>query len=158
MSSDKRNMLAGPAYERELIKKINAIGVFPTVGRTADHAPELDADKIDLVTIDPELFDAFVYKIQAKSSTRTVPYGKLLSEMKHHKGVPVVFHKQTKRVEHDRFLPTGAFAILEEKDFLKIIGDLERYKKGYKEVICYFDSISDDEKPKLHKRLTDLGL
>lgn len=36
------------------------------------------------------------------------------------------------------------------KDTREIESD---YKKGFKELMCYFDSISDEEKPKLHKRL-----
>lgn len=32
------------------------------------------------------------------------------------------------------------------------------YKKGFEEVMCYFDSISDEEKPKLLSRLQKLGL
>ena len=31
--------------------------------------------------------------------------------------------------------------------------DTVKYKKAYHEVMCYFDSISDEEKPKLLKRL-----
>lgn len=32
------------------------------------------------------------------------------------------------------------------------------YKKGFEELMCYFDSISDEEKPKINKILEDLGL
>tara|TARA_R110000803_G_scaffold52425_3_gene107960 strand:+ start:2040 stop:2300 length:261 start_codon:yes stop_codon:yes gene_type:complete len=32
------------------------------------------------------------------------------------------------------------------------------YKKGFEELMCYFDSISDEEKPKLNTRLKKLGL
>jgi hypothetical protein len=159
MSNDKRNQLAGPAYEREIVKKINAIGVFPEVGRTAELNPELDKQKLDIISVDPKLFDEFVYRIQAKSSTRTVPYGKLLKEIEdRHSGVPVILHKQTKRVENDRFLKAGAYAILNESDFFKIIEELKQYKEGFRELHAYWDSISDEEKPKLHERLKKIGV
>ena len=151
-------MLAGPAYEREIINKINAIGIFPTVDRTAKIQPELDAKKLDIIPIDPELFEKFVYKIQAKSSTRVVPYAKLLDELKQHGGIPVIFHKKTNRVENDRFLTEGTYSILNETDFLSIITDLAKYKEGFYELHAYFDSISDEEQPELHKRLMKLGL
>ena len=32
------------------------------------------------------------------------------------------------------------------------------YKKAYEILSCYFDSISDEEKPKVHKQLSKLGL
>ena len=35
---------------------------------------------------------------------------------------------------------------------------LRKYYYGFNEVINYFDSISDEEKPILHKRLLELGL
>ena len=35
---------------------------------------------------------------------------------------------------------------------------LSKYYHGYNEVMKYFDSISDEEKPKLHKKLKKLGL
>lgn len=157
-TKDKRNMLAGPAYEREIVTKINGIGLFPEVGRTAEHNPELDAKKLDIIPIDPELLAEFLYKIQAKNTTKTVPYGKLLTELEQHGGVPVILHKQTERVEGDRFLTKGTYAIMNEKDFFKIIAEVERYKTGYAELLCYWDSIADSEKPELHERLTQLGL
>lgn len=33
-----------------------------------------------------------------------------------------------------------------------------KYKKAYEELMCYFDSISDEEKPKLNEKLKELGL
>ena len=32
------------------------------------------------------------------------------------------------------------------------------YKKDYEILICYFDSISDEEQPLVHKQLLELGL
>lgn len=36
--------------------------------------------------------------------------------------------------------------------------DLKRYQKAYQILICYFDSIPDEEKPKVDKKLNKLGL
>ena len=44
-------------------------------------------------------------------------------------------------------------------DFLVKLNDITpNYKEAYEEVMCYFDSISDEEKPKLLSRLQKLGL
>lgn len=40
----------------------------------------------------------------------------------------------------------------------KLKKELKRYKKGYEILICYFDSISDEEQSKVHKQLLKLGL
>ena len=51
---------------------------------------------------------------------------------------------------------------LEEEEFPNKFGKAimkeSKYKKGFEEVMCYFDSISDEEKPKLDKKLKKLGL
>lgn len=44
------------------------------------------------------------------------------------------------------------------KKFGKAIERESKYKKGFEELLCYFDSISDEEQPKITKRLEDLGL
>jgi len=36
--------------------------------------------------------------------------------------------------------------------------DLKRFQKAYQILICYFDSISDEEKPKVNKQLNRLRL
>lgn len=38
----------------------------------------------------------------------------------------------------------------------KLKADLDKYKKAFQEMLCYFDSISDEEQPKLHKRLNKI--
>lgn len=42
--------------------------------------------------------------------------------------------------------------------FGKPIPYVSKYKQGYDELMCYFDSISDEEQPKLIKRLEKIGL
>ena len=154
-----RNRLAGLAYEEEIVKHLNKLEVFPKVGRTAELNKLLDKKKLDIIPVDPEDFKDFVYNIQAKSSTKVVPYGKLIADLKYHfKGIPVVLHKKTTRVASDRFLTEGTFAILEQDDFLNIISDLERYTKGYRLLMEYWDSLPDTEKLDLHNTLEKLGL
>ena len=36
--------------------------------------------------------------------------------------------------------------------------ELKKYKKAYNILICYFDFISDEEQPKVLKKLKKLGL
>jgi len=40
----------------------------------------------------------------------------------------------------------------------KVIEDEEKYKKGFEILMEYFDSISDEEKPKVDARLKKVGL
>ena len=44
--------------------------------------------------------------------------------------------------------------ILKLKERIKILQkEKNQYKKAYEELSCYFDSISDEEQPKVAKRL-----
>jgi len=36
--------------------------------------------------------------------------------------------------------------------------EMMKYKKAFDILNCYYDSISDEERPKIHKKLTRLGL
>ena len=40
----------------------------------------------------------------------------------------------------------------------RVLDEKEKYKKGYAILSEYFDSISDEEKPNVHKELCELGL
>ena len=154
-----RNRLAGKAYELEIVKELNQLSLFPELGRTEDLNKKLDKKKLDIIPVDPSLFDEFKYRIQAKSTTKVVPYNRLLQELKENfKGMPVVLHKKTERVSDTRFLTEGKYAIMYEEDFIRVVADLQKYKKGYELLSQYWDSISDDEKPNAHKILVALGL
>ena len=37
-------------------------------------------------------------------------------------------------------------------------GELKKYKEGFILLMEYWDSIPDEEKPELHKKLTKIGL
>ena len=41
-------------------------------------------------------------------------------------------------------------------DVKKLKKERDNYKEAYEEVMCYFDSISDEEQPKLAKRLSKI--
>lgn len=45
-----------------------------------------------------------------------------------------------------------------ESELLKVKSELKKYKKAYEILNCYFDSISDEEQPKVARRLDKLGL
>lgn len=40
----------------------------------------------------------------------------------------------------------------------RVLNCIGKYVHGYRELDCYFDSISEEEQGKVHKRLTDLGM
>jgi hypothetical protein len=44
------------------------------------------------------------------------------------------------------------------ENFFELVEELEKYKKGYEAMMEYFDSIPEDEKPKLDLKLKTLGL
>ena len=47
----------------------------------------------------------------------------------------------------------GATSKYVEKQKEKLIKERDMYKQAYEELSCYFDSISDEEQPKVAKRL-----
>lgn len=47
----------------------------------------------------------------------------------------------------------GATSKYVKKQKEKLIKERDMYKKAYQELSCYFDSISDEEQPKVAKRL-----
>lgn len=156
-TNGRRNERAGSIYEKEIIDEINAHRLFPILGRSNQLDKDEDRKMNDIIPVKEEA--AFNYAIQAKVSTGKVFYPKLLDFMKKHypDKIKVILHKYTKN-ENNRYLTRGKFAIMYQEDFLEVIQELEKYKKGYQEMITYWDSISDDEKGPLDSRLKDLGL
>jgi hypothetical protein len=47
---------------------------------------------------------------------------------------------------------------VEGQGMMRVIEELSRYYYGFQEYDCYFDSISDEEKPKLNKKLKKLKI
>jgi len=153
-----RNRLAGEIFEEYAIEQFRKRNIFPKLGRTKQLDPELDALGIDLVQIKRD-GEKFTYAVQCKNSSKSVDYAGILDRLKNvEKGIPVLFNRKTKNTPEGRFVTTGEYAVLYMEDFLDIIANLERYKKGYEEYSCYFDSIYPDEQEKLHKKLLALGL
>ena len=157
MTNGRRNERAGSIYEKEIIDEINSHRLFPILGQSNLLDKEQDRKMNDIMPVHED--KAFDYAIQAKVSTGKIFYPKLLAFMSEHfpKKKKVVLHKYTKN-EKGRYLTRGKFAIMHQDEFLETIRELESYKRGYQELLTYWDSISDDEKPALHARLTDLGL
>lgn len=46
----------------------------------------------------------------------------------------------------------------EGQGMIKVLDELGKYYYGFQEYDCYFDSIHDDEKPKLNKKLIKLKI
>ena len=163
MPGSSRNRVAGHNWERDIVKLLNDYKLFPKVGTSRHLSSYYDAKKIDILTEDLTKFDKLGLAIQAKSNTITVPYPKLLSQLKetidsnHLNVIPIVFHKQTERV-NNRFMPRETYVSLLMKDFLDIYVERERYKRAYTILMDYFDFIPDDEKKIVNKKLTKLNL
>lgn len=151
----RRNLHAGPVYEKEIIDELNPHQLFPFLHRTAEIDPELDKKKCDI----SDKSKSFPYAIQAKNTTSKVVYPKILDQVSSNNPdkIPVILHKYNKN-HNGRFLVQDRYAILKQKDFIELILDKERYEKGFREMLTYFDSISDEEQPKVHEFLLKLGL
>ncbi len=158
-----RNRNAGHNWEREIVNMFSPLSSYPTVGTAREYSVYYDSKKIDIVTKDISQMGDFNLAIQAKTTTTTASYPKLLKELNEGKKelkldvIPVVFHKQTKRVG-SRFMPRGNFACLFLEDFLAMDRDRRRYKEAFELLNEYFDSIDDKDKPEISQRLTKLGL
>lgn len=46
----------------------------------------------------------------------------------------------------------------EKYKYKEVKKELKKFQKAYEILICYFDSISDEEQPKVDKKLNKLGL
>jgi hypothetical protein len=159
MTKNRRNTLAGPAYENELIEIFKGSKIFPHLCRTAISCPERDKMKVDLMPVEKEEDKFFPYNIQAKSSTSAINYPKVINEMPNEfDKTNVVFHKKTKRVAENRFITEGHYAILRRQEFLDIMIDLRRYQIAYNELMCYWDSLPEDHQKELHQTLKNLSL
>lgn len=171
-----RNRTAGNAYELRIVNRYNSFGfsdaggeiipLFPVVGSTRNLSRKLDSMKVDIYTEDPTKFKDFGLVIQAKTTTNTTPYPKLLKQMepavKMLGGFPVVYHKQTQRVQDKgdtpRFMARGEYVAMHAKDFEVVYTELQTYKEVYQEIMNYFDSFPDDVQKDLNKFLKERNL
>ena len=163
MNIGKRNLLAGKQYEDEIANTLNESRLFPPLGSSQDYDQEADKRKIDIVPKD--VSDDFKYDIQAKVSTNKLQYPKLLSQMDSSRtmtetveNIAVLFHKYNTKSHSGRYMLRAKYAILNQDDFIEIIEELARYKKGYAELMTYWDSFPDDAKVDIDKILKTLKL
>jgi len=159
-----RNRTEGHSWERESVKLINTnslngklipkdevtgkfipvtnlpeeyFELFPKVGTCREYNRALDADKVDITTVDPRKIAEFGYLIQNKSLVGgAAPYPILLKEMEKaqeiYGGIPVIFHKQTqKRIQTNgkvKFFEIGRFAITYLSAFLAMMTEIKELK------------------------------
>jgi len=160
--SGKRNREEGHKWERECAEIINThslngklipideetgklvpvsklpeeyFELFPKIGTCRQYNRALDAQKVDLTTVDPRDVSKFGYLIQNKSLVGgAAPYPVLLTEMSKAReiygGVPVVFHKQTEKREQTngkiKFFELNRFAITHMEDFIDMVVRLKK--------------------------------
>lgn len=168
-----RNRTAGNNYERELVTRYNEFGytkqngdfipMFPSVGTSRNLSTYLDSLKVDVVTVDITRFKEFGLLIQAKNTTTSQPYPKILNEMKEAVGkfgaIPVIYHKQTERAPgKERFMTKGEYVIMNAKDFEGIYTSMKVYKEAFEEFQTYFDSLGEEAQADLNKFLTERNL
>lgn len=173
--ASNRNRTAGNKYEVSIANRYNSFGfndekgefapLFPKVGTTRNLSTAMDAMKVDITTEDPQAIKKFGLIIQAKNSTNTVPYPKLLKQMEpaveKFGGVPIVYHKQTQRVGEantGRFMTRGEYISMNAPDFEVMFTKLRLMEEVYAEVMTYFDSFSEDTQKELNAYLSARNL
>ena len=173
--ASNRNRQAGHNFERSIVSRYNKFGyldkegelipLFPTVGTTRLLSTYMDAMKVDITTENPAELPDFGLLIQAKNTTNTPQYPKLLNEMKEavskFGGIPIVYHKQTERAKGGtttRFMARGEYAILNTSDFEDLYTALTTYKEVHKEIMTYFDSFPEEIQETLNNYLTERNL
>ena len=156
-----RNKSAGNGWELAIVNKLKSLG-FGDLITTRNGSRSRDAQKIDIMYRDEYISGRLPYNIQAKNLSKPAPYPKLLSELPIIDGIiNVIFHKQTAKNSAGRFMTRGMYAICNLDDFYSMMTKilvLEKYKKGYDILICYFDSIDEEEQKVVDKQLKELGL
>lgn len=126
-----RNRDAGHKWERDCAKMLREIGYEDV--RTSRECNRLrDAQKVDLCNSDEDTNGRLPYNIQCKTLSSSAQYSKLLRELdennKDKSVINVVFHKMTQKSTSGRFLPVGEYALLNLKDFYKMMKLLLVYK------------------------------
>ncbi len=171
-----RNRKAGSNYEEELVARFNSFGfldkegeflpLFPKVDTTRTLSTKLDSMKVDIYTENPDEFKQLGLVIQAKSTTNTSQYPKLLKQMEpavdELGGIPVVYHKQTQRTQiadsAPRFMTRGEYISMNARDFEDIYTQLKLYKEVHAELMTYYDSFPEEIQKDLNKYLTSRNL
>jgi len=125
--NSNRNRTAGHSYEREKCKDFNLFG-FVHVVTSRSESRSRDNAKVDLINKNERTNGQLPYNVQCKNYSTKIDYNALLNEMPDEPGIiNVVFHKSTKRVG-TKFIKKAEYAVMRQKDFMKLIQDLEYYK------------------------------
>jgi|SRR5690554_297076 len=119
-----RNRDAGHKWERDCAKMLREIG-YEDVKTSRECNRLRDAQKVDLCNSDEDTNGRLPYNIQCKTLSSSAQYSKLLRELdennKDKSIINVVFHKMTQKSTSGRFLPVGEYALLNLKDFYKMM-------------------------------------
>jgi hypothetical protein len=156
-TNGSRNRNAGHSWELEVADLFRKAG-FPHVVTSRSDNRHRDAEKVDLVNRNEVKTGRLPYNIQCKNCVGKLAYQKLLSELPKEDGIiNVLLHKQTEKA-NTRFITRDKFAIMYQNDFMTMVNNLDRFKKGFELLNNYFDSIADEEKSKVNAALKLLGL
>ena len=123
-TNGKRNRTAGHRWERKIVSYLKLIGYIFAV-TTRSESRSRDDKKIDIMNYDEATNGRLPFNIQCKSTTVSVPYGKILTEMPDEGLINVIFHEQTRNV-NGRFMCIGEYAILNLSDLLEIFEFLKQ--------------------------------
>lgn len=173
--SGSRNRTAGNNYEREIVQRYNSFGftnkegelipLFPPVGTTRNLSTAMDAMKIDITPVDPRDIPKFGLLIQAKNTTNTAQYPKLLTQLdeavERYGGIPLIYHKQTQRTgsaDNPRFMARGEYVSMKATDFEAMITKLRLLEDVHAEVMGYFDSFSKEIQKDLNEYLSERNM
>lgn len=152
-----RNKNAGSNYEREIANAFKLAG-FTHAATSRLVNPHRDSLKIDIANKEEDVNGRLPYDAQCKTTTSKLDYEKLLNEIKPaNNRIRVLFHRLTEKAG-TRFMAKGRFAIVFQDDFFRLASNLNRYKLAFDTLNEYFDSIPEEEQPKVHKALEKLGL
>lgn len=78
-----------------------------------------DGQKIDLINQDEFSNGRLPGNFQCKTTSTSLPYGKILAEMPEGKELNIIAHNQTRKVGQ-RFISIGHYAIMTLDDFLNL--------------------------------------
>jgi hypothetical protein len=165
MGKANRNRNAGHQWERDICTILNKYtGLLPIVGSARKLSKFYDDNGVDIVTENMREMDDMILAIQAKTTTTTISYPKLLSHIRDRLSsplgkdlIPIVFHRQTEP-KGTRFYERDRFACLYLDDFLSVFTSMISYKKGYELLNKYFDSIPEEDKKSVGEELEKIGL
>jgi hypothetical protein len=165
--SGPRNKNAGHEFERTIVKAMNAIG-FTYASTSREQSRARDNEGVDIMNSKEYINGRLPYNLQCKNLASNTPDGKfpyaqILANMPEGEEINVICHNQTvKRISKDgktsRFITMGQYAHLGLRDFFTILHRLEMYRKAFKILNDYFDSIPEEDKLKVQTELEALGL